>query len=203
MHRTPTRAADLSRQLGLQAVPLATAATYDVAVLAVKPQDSAQVLAALAPVLRPGTLVVSLCAGVATSHARSFQASRTVLIKLNGPRYQSITRHRLSKLRLTSDAVQESIGAVCRILQALPPAICRVLVATPASPNQSARTSATQAECQPREVAPRATAPSETGHPHRSRNQKDSAAGTSVDTPLSLTAAMQEEIFGPVLAITP
>jgi KipI family sensor histidine kinase inhibitor len=37
-------------------------------------------------------------------------ASRTVLIKLDGPRYQSVTRQRLGKLRLAPDAVDDSIG---------------------------------------------------------------------------------------------
>jgi pyrroline-5-carboxylate reductase len=67
VHRNPIRAGELSQELGLPAVPLATAAAYDVAVLAVKPQDCAPVLAALAPALGPGTLVVSLCAGVTIS----------------------------------------------------------------------------------------------------------------------------------------
>jgi KipI family sensor histidine kinase inhibitor len=33
-------------------------------------------------------------------------ATRTVLVKLDGPRYQSVTRHRLRTLRVTPDAVQ-------------------------------------------------------------------------------------------------
>src|ERR1700687_2192638 len=37
-------------------------------------------------------------------------ASRTVLIKLDGPRYQCVTRQRLGKLRLAPDAVDDSIG---------------------------------------------------------------------------------------------
>src|SRR4051812_47193416 len=35
-------------------------------------------------------------------------ASRTVLIKLDGPRYQGAARHQLSKLRLAPDAVSEA-----------------------------------------------------------------------------------------------
>jgi KipI family sensor histidine kinase inhibitor len=37
-------------------------------------------------------------------------ASRTVLIKLDGPRYQSVTRQRLGKLRLPPDAAEESLS---------------------------------------------------------------------------------------------
>lgn len=39
-------------------------------------------------------------------------ASRTVLIKLDGPRYQGITRQQLSKLRLTQEAVAEATAPI-------------------------------------------------------------------------------------------
>jgi hypothetical protein len=82
VHRTPIRAAQLSRrQLGLRAVSLAAAATHDVAELAVKPQDSTQVLAALAHALRPGTLVVSLCARVATSTLEAALPAGTPVVR--------------------------------------------------------------------------------------------------------------------------
>lgn len=62
------RAAELSTRLGVAAVDVATAAARcAVLVVAVKPQDIAPVLAELEPVLRPGTLVVSLCAGLPTA----------------------------------------------------------------------------------------------------------------------------------------
>src|ERR1700694_5776784 len=37
-------------------------------------------------------------------------ASRTVLIKLDGPRYQSVTRQRLGKLRLAPESLEDSLG---------------------------------------------------------------------------------------------
>jgi KipI family sensor histidine kinase inhibitor len=37
-------------------------------------------------------------------------ASRTVLIKLDGPRYQSVTRQRLGKLRLAPESLDDSLG---------------------------------------------------------------------------------------------
>ena len=37
-------------------------------------------------------------------------ASRTVLLKLAGPRYQAPTRQRLSKLRLAPEAIEEATG---------------------------------------------------------------------------------------------
>jgi pyrroline-5-carboxylate reductase len=63
--RHPERAAELSARHGVAAVDVATAAAQaEVIVVAVKPQDIAPVLAELAPAIRPGTLVVSLCAGL-------------------------------------------------------------------------------------------------------------------------------------------
>jgi pyrroline-5-carboxylate reductase len=66
--RHPERAADLTERLGVAALDVPGAAERsDVLVVAVKPQDIDPVLAELAPVIRPGTLVVSLCAGLPTS----------------------------------------------------------------------------------------------------------------------------------------
>lgn len=63
--RHPERAAELSARHGVAALDVAAAAQRaEVIVVAVKPQDIAPVLADLASVLRPGTLVVSLCAGL-------------------------------------------------------------------------------------------------------------------------------------------
>jgi pyrroline-5-carboxylate reductase len=63
--RHPERAAELTARHGVAAVDVATAgARADVIVVAVKPQDIAPVLTELAPVLREGTLVVTLCAGL-------------------------------------------------------------------------------------------------------------------------------------------
>jgi KipI family sensor histidine kinase inhibitor len=39
-------------------------------------------------------------------------ASRTVLLKLDGPRYQGIARQQLSKLRLTQEAVEEAAAPI-------------------------------------------------------------------------------------------
>src|SRR3712207_6100778 len=63
--RHPERAAELTARHRVAAVDVPTAAARaEIIVVAVKPQDIGPVLAELAPVLRPGTLVVSLCAGL-------------------------------------------------------------------------------------------------------------------------------------------
>ncbi|GAB3586367.1 pyrroline-5-carboxylate reductase [Amycolatopsis endophytica] len=66
--RHPERAAELTARYGIAGVEVAEAAKRaDVLVVAVKPQDIEPVLAELAPLVGPGSLVVSLCAGLPTS----------------------------------------------------------------------------------------------------------------------------------------
>ena len=63
-----SRARALTEQYGFEAVTVAGAAEQaDVLVVAVKPQDIEPLLTELAPVLRAGTLIVSLCAGLPTA----------------------------------------------------------------------------------------------------------------------------------------
>ena len=66
--RYPQRSAELTKRYGVRGVEVAEAAELaDVLVVAVKPQDIEPLLDDLAPALRPGTLVVSLCAGLPTA----------------------------------------------------------------------------------------------------------------------------------------
>ncbi len=66
--RYPDRAAELEQTYRVRAVDTATAAgEADVLIVAVKPQDIEPLLADLAGVIRPNTLVVSLCAGLPTA----------------------------------------------------------------------------------------------------------------------------------------
>ncbi|HVV24884.1 MAG TPA: pyrroline-5-carboxylate reductase [Pseudonocardiaceae bacterium] len=66
--RYPERSAELTARYGVRGVEVVEAAELaDVLVVAVKPQDIDPLLDELAPVIRPGTLVVSLCAGLPTS----------------------------------------------------------------------------------------------------------------------------------------
>jgi KipI family sensor histidine kinase inhibitor len=43
-------------------------------------------------------------------------AARTVLVKLDGPRYQSVVRHRLRKLRVSTDAIQTASPEDCTVI---------------------------------------------------------------------------------------
>ncbi|GAB7047439.1 pyrroline-5-carboxylate reductase [Catenuloplanes indicus JCM 9534] len=66
--RRPERADELRARHGVRVVDNATAAAEaEVLVIGVKPQDAAALLAEIAGAVRPGTLVVSLCAGLTTA----------------------------------------------------------------------------------------------------------------------------------------
>jgi pyrroline-5-carboxylate reductase len=79
--RHPERAHELSERLGVDALDVPTAAERsDVLVVAVKPQDIDPLLVELAAAVRPGTLVVSLCAGLPTSlYERALPAGTPVV----------------------------------------------------------------------------------------------------------------------------
>src|ERR671933_2918633 len=65
--RHPERALEVTERHGVRWVDVAAAAqAADTVVVAVKPQDIEALLAELAEVIRPGTLVVSICAGLST-----------------------------------------------------------------------------------------------------------------------------------------
>ncbi len=49
---------------------------------------------------------------ICSAWSTSFPASRTVLLKLDGPRYQGAARQQLSKLRLTPEAVEEATAPI-------------------------------------------------------------------------------------------
>ena len=65
--RYPDRRREVAQRLGVRQTDVSeAAANCDMLVIAVKPQDIEPLLAELAGSIRPGTLVVSLCAGLAT-----------------------------------------------------------------------------------------------------------------------------------------
>ncbi|MFT4166825.1 MAG: pyrroline-5-carboxylate reductase [Microlunatus sp.] len=66
--RRPERQRDLTERYGISMLENTDAAAQaDTVIVVVKPQDMAELLDEIAPVLRPGTLVVSLAAGVDTA----------------------------------------------------------------------------------------------------------------------------------------
>lgn len=70
--RRAERAAELRERYGVDVVSnLDAAAKADTLVLVVKPQDMPELLAEIAPVVRPSQTVVSLAAGISTSFIES------------------------------------------------------------------------------------------------------------------------------------
>ena len=77
------RAAELEERYGVSVVTNVEAATKaDTLALVVKPQDMADVLAEIAPVLRPGQLVVSLAAGITTGFIESHVPEGVAVVRV-------------------------------------------------------------------------------------------------------------------------
>ncbi len=81
--RHPERAAEIAERYGVVTpAPEEAAATADVLVLAVKPQDMRALLADIAPHVRPGTVVVSVAAGIPTSLLEQLLPDGTVVVRV-------------------------------------------------------------------------------------------------------------------------
>jgi pyrroline-5-carboxylate reductase len=114
--RHPERAAELSTRLGVASVDLTTAAEHsDVVVVAVKPQDIAPVLAELAPVLRPSTLVVSLCAGLPTALFEGALPEGTPVVRVM-PNTPMIVGEAMSAISPGTHATEDQLAVVEKML---------------------------------------------------------------------------------------
>jgi pyrroline-5-carboxylate reductase len=122
--RYPERAEQLSKQLGVEAVDVATAgATADVVVVAVKPQDIDPVLLELGIALRAGVLVVSLCAGLPTALYEQALPAGTPVVRVmpNTPMLVGEAMSAISPGTHASDEhlaeVEKMLGAVGRVVR--------------------------------------------------------------------------------------
>ncbi|RKT57917.1 pyrroline-5-carboxylate reductase [Saccharothrix australiensis] len=123
--RHPGRAAELSERYGIGAVDVPGAAQRaDVLVVAVKPQDIEPLLDELAPVIKPGTLVVSLCAGLPTAlyERRLPEGTPVVRVMPNTPMVVGEAMSAISAGRYATaehlDLVEEllrTVGKVARV----------------------------------------------------------------------------------------
>ncbi|HEX3792658.1 MAG TPA: pyrroline-5-carboxylate reductase [Pseudonocardiaceae bacterium] len=123
--RSAQRAAELTELYKIRAVPVAeAAATADVLVVAVKPQDIEPLLAELVPAIRPGVLVVSLCAGLPTAlYERRLPAGAPVVRVM--PNTPMLVGEAMSAVSAGSNATEEhlalaedmlrSVGEVIRV----------------------------------------------------------------------------------------
>ena len=77
------RATELEERYGVAVVSnLDAAARADTVALVVKPQDMGEVLAEIAPVLRPGQLLVSLAAGITTAFIESHVPDGVAVVRV-------------------------------------------------------------------------------------------------------------------------
>src|SRR5690606_6446060 len=98
------------------AVDVATAAKRaDIIVVAVKPQDITPVLTELAPVLRPGTLVLSLCAGLPTSLFEAAPPGGTPVVRVM-PNTPMLVGEAMSAISPGTHATDEQLTEVEKML---------------------------------------------------------------------------------------
>jgi pyrroline-5-carboxylate reductase len=117
--RHPERAAELTARLGVAAVGMDRAAAHaELIVVAVKPQDIAPVLAELAPVLRPGTLVVSLCAGLPTGLFEGALPAGTPVVRVM-PNTPMLVGEAMSAISAGTHAGDDELAAVEKMLSSV------------------------------------------------------------------------------------
>jgi pyrroline-5-carboxylate reductase len=117
--RYPARAAQLTALYGVRSVEVTeAAATADVVVVAVKPQDIEPVLTDLHGAVRPGTLVVSLCAGLPTGlYERSLPAGVPVVRVM--PNTPMLVGEAMSAISAGTHATDEHLQIVEDLLLAV------------------------------------------------------------------------------------
>jgi pyrroline-5-carboxylate reductase len=122
--RYAERAAELTKRYGVRAVDTATAAREaSVLVVAVKPQDIEPLLDELAPVVKPDTLVVSLCAGLPTTlyQRRLPEGTPVVRVMPNTPMLVGEAMSAISAGRNATathlSVVAELLGSVGRVVR--------------------------------------------------------------------------------------
>ncbi|MGZ8749419.1 MAG: pyrroline-5-carboxylate reductase [Pseudonocardia sp.] len=114
--RHPERARELTARHGVAAVDVAAAAQgSDVLVVAVKPQDIDPLLAELATALQPGTLVVSLCAGLPTSLYERVLPAGTPVVRVM-PNTPMLVGEAMSAVSGGANATDEHLAAVEKML---------------------------------------------------------------------------------------
>jgi pyrroline-5-carboxylate reductase len=114
--RYPERAAELTDRYGIAAVEIAEAAKRaDVLVVAVKPQDIERVLDELAPVAGPGSLVVSVCAGLPISLYERRLAAGVPVVRVM-PNTPMVVGEAMSAISAGSHATREHLALVTELL---------------------------------------------------------------------------------------
>lgn len=114
--RHPERADELTTRHGVASADIATAAQRaDIIVVAVKPQDIEPVLVELAAALKPGTLVVSLCAGLSTTLFEGALPPDTPVVRVM-PNTPMLVGEAMSAISPGSHATEEQLAVVEKML---------------------------------------------------------------------------------------
>ncbi|MFS8098061.1 pyrroline-5-carboxylate reductase [Lentzea alba] len=110
------RSASLTAQYGIEATTIAgAAAKADVLIVAVKPQDIEPLLTELKPVLKAGTLIVSLCAGLPTSLYERRLPAGTPVVRVM-PNTPMVVGEAMSAVSGGSNATPEHLKVVEELL---------------------------------------------------------------------------------------
>ncbi len=119
VERYPQRAAEVSARLGISPVDLPTAAAKArLLVVAVKPQDIEPVLAELAEVIKQGTLVVSVCAGLPTALFEDRLPAGTPVVRVM-PNTPMVVGEAMSAISAGQDATDEHMDTVEAMLSSV------------------------------------------------------------------------------------
>ena len=94
----------------------------DTIVLVVKPQDVSDVLPEIAPVLGPGALVVSLCAGITTAQLEEHLPAGTPVVRVM-PNTPALVGEGMAALSAGSHASEDDLGHATELMSALGKAI--------------------------------------------------------------------------------
>ncbi len=121
--RRDFRRAEMTAAHGVRATGNAEAAAEaDTVILVVKPQDVGAVLPELAPVLRPGTLVVSLCAGVTTAQLEGHLPDGTAVVRVM-PNTPALVGEGMAAVSAGSSASEADVEHAMELMRALGKAI--------------------------------------------------------------------------------
>ena len=115
--RYPERCAALEQQYGVRAVSTAEAAELaDTLLIAVKPQEIAALLAELSPAIAPGTLVVSIAAGITTAFLEEHLPDGVAVVRVmsNTP---ALVDHAMSVVSAGAHAGEEHLERTEELLR--------------------------------------------------------------------------------------
>lgn len=117
--RSEERSVQLAARYGVASVsPEAAAAQADVLIVAVKPQDIGTLLGQMAPAITPGTLVVSVAAGLPTSLYESHLPEGTPVVRVM-PNTPIVVREAMSAISPGSHATAAHLEIVENLLSSV------------------------------------------------------------------------------------